>query len=265
MDCGLTAAALFAIVLPLSVRPASTTEWPTLRQELEKHGVEAAGIEDADRTITSYAVSTDDHWFAIAYYWYGGNDVLPAELRVRTLDRASRKRRHAVFNRERLNGGSAMRITRGSGAIYLDLHVNPSAGALIVLSENLTMRKRLDGWSALILPDGRVVYRHNTVHFAPAHPGSVSLYDPRSGRDVRLYPTKPAETLVGGRWTDRSISRVEQLDASRIRFDAREQDVTLGQTDGSALSGPARELSVTCDVSRQVPTCTARTRETGRR
>jgi hypothetical protein len=250
-----------AALFVLAIQSPAQAEWPTLREELQKHRVDGAGLEDADQRIWSHAAAADDEWFAIAYYLYGGNDVLPAELRVRTLDRATGKWRYAVLSRERVAGGSAVRIARGPGVIYLDLHINPSAGALIVLSDNLTMRKRLDGWSSLILPDGRVVYQNSMVHFASAHPGSVSLYDPRSGRDVRLYPTKPAATLVGGRWIDRSISRVEQLDATRVRFDAREQDMTLGQTDGAELSGPPRDLSITCDVSRPLPACAVQTRK----
>jgi hypothetical protein len=40
-----------------------------------------------DRQITSYAVSADEPWFAIAYYGCDGSQLQPREPCIRTLDR----------------------------------------------------------------------------------------------------------------------------------------------------------------------------------
>ena len=100
-------AVLLAVALSVAAPQATT-----LRQELEKHRVDAAGLEDADRVITSYAVASDDNWFGIAYYWQGAGDLLPEELRIRTLDRKTGNWRYKVLDQKVLDGGAALRITR---------------------------------------------------------------------------------------------------------------------------------------------------------
>jgi hypothetical protein len=255
-------ALLDAVLLALAVS-VGAPQATTLRQELEKHRVDAAGLDDADRVITSYAVTSDDNWFAIAYYWYLDTDRLPSELRVRALDRKAGAWRATVLDAETLKGGSALRIARRQGVIYLDLHINPSAGALIVLSEDLTVRARLDGWSALILAEGRVLYQNSLVHFAPAHAGSVSLYDPHTGRDVRVYPAQP-DSLDAQPWVDRSIGTIELTAPNRIRIPVREQAVALGPDNRGVASGPARDLYVVCDISGGTPACVVEPKKNGR-
>jgi len=248
------------VVALLACSPAvAVAEWPTLRQELAKHGIDASRLEDADRQITSYAVRAESDWFAIAYYWYGGSDLLPPELRIRTLERASGSWRFRILHANDRTGGSAVGIQRVRGVIYLDLHLTPSAGELIALSEDLRVRRRLSGWSSLLMPDGRMLYENSMTHFAPAHPGSVSLYDPEADRDVRVYPAQP-ERLVRLRWMDRSISKVVQAGPDRVRILAREQPVLIGQDNRAVPDGPAREIDVSCDISRARPVCRVRTR-----
>jgi hypothetical protein len=246
-------ALLDAVLLAVAVSVAAP-QATTLRQELEKHRVDPAGLDDADRVITSFAVTSDDNWFAIAYYWYQDTDRLPPELHVRALDRKTGAWRATMLDAETLKGGSALRIARRPGVIYLDLHINPSAGALIVLSEDLTVRARLYGWSSLILPDGRALYENSMVHFAPAHPGSVSLYDPHTGRDVRVYPAQPDSWDAHPR-IDRSIRAIELIATNRIRIPVREQSIVLGPDNRGVSSGPARDLSVDCDISGPTPAC----------
>jgi hypothetical protein len=108
-------ALFFATLLVVANPIQGGTEWPTLRQELQKHRVDASRLEDAGRQITSYAVASTDEWFGIAYYWYAGSDLLPKELRVRTLERKTGAWRHAVLNTEELKGGSAVGIARRRG------------------------------------------------------------------------------------------------------------------------------------------------------
>ena len=71
-----------AAALTLALLSQST--WPTLAEELAKHGMEATELSDADGRITSYAVLNKPGWFAVAYYWDNGSDLLPDTVRVRT-------------------------------------------------------------------------------------------------------------------------------------------------------------------------------------
>ena len=206
----LLAAALLAVVASVPGQPA----WPTLREELQKHKVDAAHLDDADRQITSYAVDVDDRSFVIAYYWADNSSMLPKQLRVRSLDRRTGIWRQNVFDADALRVGSIMKVARRGTWIYIDTHLTPSAGALLIVSKDLGQARRVYGWTELLLPDGRVVYHNSMVHFAPFHPGSVSLYDPNTDRDVRLYPAKPdpARSRLEG-------SRHPQRDGRRRRPD----------------------------------------------
>ena len=249
--------ATWFLVCALATAGIPHVQWPTLREELRKHGISADALPDADRRITSYAVKADPEWFGIAYYWFTGTDVLPDELRIRILDRGSRRWSDTIVPASARNGGSAFGIDRRAGYVYLHLHINPSAADLLVLTSDLRVRRQLSGWPMLFFPDGRVIYQNNMVHFAPAHPGSVSLYDPRSDRDVRLYPAT-VEPLRSPRWIDRSIGAVEQIGRDRIQIKAREQRVLVGEGDRGVSDGPVREVLVTCELSSATPTCSAR-------
>jgi len=235
----------------------------TLATELQKHGVVSTGVDDADREITSYTVASDAVWFAIAYYWASETDSLPRVLRVRTLDRKNNVWRSALLDRETLGGGSALRIARRAGVIYLDLHINPSAGRLVVLGEDLTVLERLYGWSSLILEDGRVLYENSMVHFAPAHPGSVSLYDPRTRQDVRVYPPTPDSKTVAG-LIDRSIGTIEMAGAQQVRIGVSERDVVLGPDNRGIAVGGVRDAMVTCNISKLPPSCAIQPKQKGR-
>ena len=232
------------------------SEWPTLREELARHRIDASPLDDADRRITSFAVKADASWFAIAYYWYQGNDILPPELRIRTLDRETGTWRSAMIHAANRRGGSAVGIDRSKGWIFLDLHISPSAGELIVLSSDFKVRRRLDGWSSLILADGRVVYENSMVHFAPYHPGAATLYDPSTNQEFKLYPSGPIQPAVEAP-QDRSIARIEQAGPQRIAIWVTEQDLRWRDNVRTEPNGPERKLTVSCDLSGPKPRCIA--------
>ena len=230
-------------------------QWPTLREVLAKDQINADDFADADRQISGFAVRADRDWFAIAYYWHMGTDSLPDELRLRTRDRSAGKWRYAEFTGNQRQGGSALRIARVNGLVYLDLHLTPSAGSLLVLTEELEIKRRIAGWSSLILADGRVIYENNMTHFAPYHPGSVSLYDPRADRELPLFPTV-ADRPDARPAVDRSIGEIRQTAPDQITFDVREED--RWWVDGLVMRpiAPARRFTVTCGLSIKIkPTC----------
>ena len=246
-------ALLAAALLGLVASAFGQAAWPTLRQELQKHKVDAAHLDDADHQITSFAVDVDDHSFVIAYYWADNSSMLPTELRLRSLDRRTGIWRQKVFDADALRVGSVMNVARRGNWIYIDTHLTPSAGALLIVSKDLRRSRRVYGWTGLLLPDGRLVYHKSMVHFAPFHPGSVSLYDPNTDRDVRLYPVKPDPQ--GPVWKDRAILSVTAAGDGRIRIKAEEQDVTLTRDSRSQPKGPKRTLDVICHLATRTPIC----------
>lgn len=140
--------------------------WPTPDQELQKHGVDAIGFQDADRQISNYKVLNERWWFAIAYYWDDGSGLVPEILRVRTYDKRARRWDYAEFKG---NFGSILRLHRGGHWWYVSGHLSPSAAPTLVLSRNLRLVRTLNGWTQLALPDGRLIYQHSMIHFSPAH------------------------------------------------------------------------------------------------
>jgi hypothetical protein len=90
------------------------------------------------------------------------------------------------------------------------------------------------------------------VHFAPAHPGSLSLYNPATGRNVRLFPSKPDEVEGGVQGeaflVDRTIDEVRTADQpGTVAFVATEQRIRL-VSNGGVPEGAERRLSVTCNL-----------------
>src|SRR5262249_859504 len=93
-------------------------------------------------------------------------------------------------------GGLA--IERASSGFLLRAHVNPSAECTIALGRDLTVRGVLGGWPVAELPDGRLVYQRNQVHFAAVHPLAPGLrgsWDRAAPVGVALYPRRPYQAL----------------------------------------------------------------------
>jgi hypothetical protein len=86
---------------------------------------------------------------------------------------------------------SGLAIDRFPGGFLVRSHINPSAECTIVLGLDLAVRGVLAGWPMATLPDGRLVYQRNQVHFAPVHPVALGLFDPARGADLALYPRPP--------------------------------------------------------------------------
>jgi hypothetical protein len=71
-------------------------QWPTLAEELRRHGVPiTSAVDDAGKRITSYDILDSPDVFGIGYYWFQEDGGLPREFRIRTFDR-SRTRWHST-------------------------------------------------------------------------------------------------------------------------------------------------------------------------
>ena len=60
------------------------------------------------------------------------------------------------------------------------------------------------GWPVAHFKDGRIVYEHSEIHFAPTHYVELSIYDPVRRRSRQIYPPSPATPLP------RNVRRVAQ-------------------------------------------------------
>jgi hypothetical protein len=153
-------------------------------------------LPNLDKPITSYQVLDDAKNFLIAYYVDDGSGALKGPLIISRFERAARKWQTGEISRTVLEGesclGSAIGAQSVGDRIYLEMHINPSASCMLVLSPDLAVKKVLSGW---FLADGRVVYHNNEIHFAPVHAAELSLFDPRTNQDIKIYPRKPFQSI----------------------------------------------------------------------
>lgn len=84
--------------------------------------------------------------------------------------------------------GSALDIREHRGTIYLDTHINPSAGCLIVLSSNLDLKTALSGWLLGVIGSDYAILRRSEMHFMSVHPMHIAVYDLSRNQSVELYP-----------------------------------------------------------------------------
>jgi hypothetical protein len=249
---------LVALVVAAAVQNA------TLGSEIARRNLPVPpAAADLDQPITSYSVLDDDGGFVIAYYGVEPDGQLH-ELRVRAFDARSRTWRMKQFPEPI---GAVLSVQRHGGYLYLKGHSSPSATPMLVLTERLERKRELDGWPMLMLDDGRVVFQRSMVHFAPAHAGVLAVYDPKVNRESNLYPpttvgnARGIERVRGSRHllVDRSFSDVKKGNTpATIDFISTVQLMRLDSGQAVEPAGPARRVSVTCDVSAPKSMCRER-------
>lgn len=171
----------------------------TLRQTIVAKGVDLTGLNspNLDKVVTDGEVLDEADLFLTAYYLSDGSGTLNGPIYIEMLDKTKHTWTHKQVDASSVkpHAGSISDITRTKNGIYLFLHCNPSAGTSILLSPSLEFRGLVAGRVLGDYTDGTVVYANNTVHFAPTRPAEVSLYDPKSKRDRKIYPTKPYQAI----------------------------------------------------------------------
>jgi hypothetical protein len=160
-----------------------------------------ASIADARLTIDNYAVMNEPREFVIAYHRDTGPGALNAPLFLLRYMKAEKRwiKGRIAANPKTLSGfevdclGTSMQISRSGNLLVLDTHLNPSAGCMLVLRENLTLKTSLYGWYLGAFKDGTLLFHNSEVHFAPTHPMEISLYDPARNSTVLIYPPEHDE------------------------------------------------------------------------
>lgn len=195
-------AAVTALIFVLSTY--SLGQLPTLRKLLTDDHVENIQALPAtllDATINGYAFDGDDREYLGAFFDMVG------KLHAALLNRATGRWQYTTVSVDDAwgVGNSILDIKRTRQYIYLDSHINPSAGRLLVLSHDLKLRRALSGWRLAMLPDESVVYHQNQIHFAPTHSLEISIFNATNLTEMQIYPPKPYEPV-----RRRFIERVSQ-------------------------------------------------------
>jgi hypothetical protein len=79
--------------------------------------------------------------------------------------------------------------------IQVACHINPSAEQLFVFSRDAKLTGELYGWALATLPNDFIVYHDSEVHFAPTHSLGISVFDPATRSDKKIYPPKPFQPV----------------------------------------------------------------------
>jgi hypothetical protein len=150
------------------------------------------------QAITSYAISQGDP-FLLAYYADDGSGRLHPPLHViryarktEDLRRADLQDAKALVQANIPSGcfGSVLRVSEYRQTIYLEMHVGPSAGCVIVLSPALAVRSTLSGWLLGMLEPDYAILRRSEIHFKSVTALHVEVYDTKRNRTVEVYPPK---------------------------------------------------------------------------
>lgn len=232
----------------------------TLREALADKNVplEAAKLKNLDQKITSGADLDDASQYLIAYYIDDGSGALRRPLFVDLFDRKTRAWTSAVISGDgfqlslvgqEMRGdeclGAVLDIRASKESYFLDTHINPSAGCLLILSRDLNLRAALSGWYLGHFEDGSVVHQLSEVHFAAVHPAEVALYNWKNKRDTPLFLPKTHPPILSAHiamlrafylahedWCMRNNSPCdpERFDSSvvgKVALDNREHAVAL--------------------------------------
>ncbi len=168
-----------------------------LRRVLSLYHLPLAGLPiGPDLPLASFQVVESARDTVIAFREMVGHD-LGETIGVLLFDKNGAKwsalnvPEHDPRDEAPVSGGDIGKVQATTDFIYVDTHVNPSAGVLLVLSRDGKTRKGLYGWSVEILPGDRVIYQASQVHFAPVHALELRLYNPAQAASTTLYPEKP--------------------------------------------------------------------------
>lgn len=203
----------------------------------------------ADLPISSYRAARSTTETVIAYRDLNGTE-LGRTIGVLIYDKTAKRwsslsvAEHEEGDEAEYGAGDVSEVRATSTFIYIDTHVNPSAGLLIVVSRDGKVRKGLWGWTSIILPDDRVVYHASQVHFAPTHPMELRVYEPGQPTSAALYPIKPwlpvrrtfIEKVTSLTTTLRRSGAAEDLPESPDQFDSSLVDKPVADKAGRVIA-----------------------------
>lgn len=86
--------------------------------------------------------------------------------------------------------GSADLITERYDNVYIDTMTSPSAGCILVLSSELSMKATLSGWVEGVIGADYLIIHESEIHFISVHPMRIAVFDLRRNRLTELYPPK---------------------------------------------------------------------------
>jgi len=233
---------LVALVAGRGVTAWAQGEGKTLREVLvgQHLPLGAERLPNLEKTITSGAELNDAAQFVIAYYVNDGSGLLKQQLYLDRYERKTGKWQSAALGDAKTESrnmdvnclGSVLNITSFGARLFLDTHLTPSAGCVLVLSQDLRFQAGLYGWLVGHLGDDRLIYQRSQVHFAPVHSTEIALYDLSTKRDLTIFPPKPDPTIRKAR-----IGQMEEFYKTHEKWCMENNDPCDPEEFDSSLAG----------------------------
>src|SRR5262249_22471574 len=146
----------------------------TLRQALADDGMKVTSgmLPNLDKPITSGSSLNDSVRYVVAYYLDDGTGALYGTMFIEQYDSKDGTWNSAVLKANNssikvmgssVSGdtclGSVLDIQTSVESLFLDTHISPSGGCLLILSQDLKPRGALSGWYLAHFHDDSVVYQ----------------------------------------------------------------------------------------------------------
>lgn len=191
---------IFIVLVSITIFIPGLTEADTLQQLLIKDNIrhDQVAIKNLEREIHGYSILNDPNYFCAAYYLYDDPNLWNRQFYFVLLDKGQDKWIQRTLELKEIRGdkpylwpNSINNINYSKKYFYLDTHLTPSAGYLILLHKDLSFADGLYGWLEAVFTEDSIIYHNSQVHFAPTHYAELSLYNISTKVDRKIYPMKP--------------------------------------------------------------------------
>lgn len=154
--------------------------------------------EDLKAKLTSYGIPLESP-FLLAYYVDNGSGFLEPPLRVIRYDRATGNLRRVDLPDIQASFwpgqpppmhclGSILALEFYRGFVYINTHINPSAGCVIILSESLKFKAAESGWTLGFIGAEYAIIKRSEVHFMSVFPLHIGVFDLKRNKATEVYP-----------------------------------------------------------------------------
>lgn len=237
--------------------------------------VSSSGFTDADlaQSALDWATAQSGDRFAVAYRLPGGTD------RPRFIVGYKAGSAKWIHREIPADMGSPLTVEFLEDRLIVPTHDSPSAGTVVVLGTDLSVKSSFGGYLPTVIAPDLVVVGRNLVHFAPAAPEALTVFDVKANRLARLYPSDASDdlSLPAGPFVNSAARRAYrdalaplfaaaeksqgprsygwdpdwfnvEIDRGTFRYDARADALqfTARFTTDAIPNGPTAAVSVTC-------------------
>ena len=192
------------LVIILMLFMQTVTKATTLEQLLSRENIKYNQdvIKNLEKEISGYQILNEPNYFCAAYYLNDDPDLRNEKFCVALLDKDQDKWiqrdiefKEILLDKPFLRPNSIQKINYSKNYFYIDTHINPSSGYLVILHKDLSFADAIYGWLEAVFTEDSIIYHNSQVHFAPTHYAELSLYNISTKVNQKIYPMKPYQQV----------------------------------------------------------------------